>query len=705
MGGIWSAILAVMGIGALAAAVAPAPAQALGKLDGPWAGRMQCGQNNSYRDSMENPFTGKVKFEGTLGFVVTGSRMISGKINPGVEVDLDLGEFEIDETGTLRFDGTYEIFRGNEREYHFKGRLVSGVLNLWFENSGGGSGCKAKLHQRTYGALKRAEAAKAAAGSNPDTARPVAQADARAEKARKSAAAPVPAQAAGALDGTWKGPMACGGKFSYEDSPDKPYDGKTTFSRESLMRIAGNKVTFLKAATPKGRPKLNLSRGDIGPGGRLRVEGSFVSKHSDKTFSYSFKGKVENGAIVLWGKLNEPDRGCRVVYRRVETGSTQVAAAASRNAELEAQRKVDRQKAAAANARAEAARKAADAERKKLAAEIAALRKAQEARKREQAALQPTMRSKTAGAGGSPLQRQLATLKNLLNQGLITEKQYKAKQQVLLNRFVGAGPSKTAASLSTGPGGPAGQVQIEKNLAKYQGIEFGKYFALVIGNNEYKYLPKLKTARNDARAVAESLRKSYGYEVTLLEDANHGTILDAFDVLREKLTDQDNLLIYYAGHGWLDEAGNEGYWMPTDAKPNRRRNWISNASITTTLKALNAKHVLVMADSCFSGALVRGIKVKDTTPDYVRRMAEKRARLVITSGGLEPVADSAGGGHSPFATAFLDVLNGNNGVLDGTDLFSRMRRPVMLKADQTPAYADVRKAGHEGGDYLFVRRK
>jgi len=30
---------------------------------------------------------------------------------------------------------------------------------------------------------------------------------------------------------------------------------------------------------------------------------------------------------------------------------------------------------------------------------------------------------------------------------------------------------------------------------------------------------------------------------------------------------------------------------------------------------------------------------------------------------------------------------------------------VMLKADQTPAYADVRKAGHEGGDFLFVRRR
>ncbi len=83
----------------------------------------------------------------------------------------------------------------------------------------------------------------------------------------------------------------------------------------------------------------------------------------------------------------------------------------------------------------------------------------------------------------------------------------------------------------------------------------------------------------------------------------------------------------------------------------------------------------------------------------------KKLGAIHTSGGLEPVADKSGGNHSPFASVFLDVLNSNNGVLDGTKLFNKMRRPVMPKADQTPAYADVRKAGHESGDFLFVRRR
>jgi len=249
------------------------------------------------------------------------------------------------------------------------------------------------------------------------------------------------------------------------------------------------------------------------------------------------------------------------------------------------------------------------------------------------------------------------------------------------------------------------QRQEEAQRNKFANINFGKYHALIIGNNEYKHLKKLKTANADATAIASLLRESYGYKVQHLANATRSEIFDALDEYRETLTENDNLLIYYAGHGWLDEAGEQGYWLPVNAKPNRRNNWISNASITSTIKALEAKHVMVVADSCYSGTLTRGVKIRESSPDYVSQMAEKRARLVLTSGGVEPVADNGGSGHSPFASVFLDVLKENKSVIDGTQLFTKMRRPVMLIADQTPEYSDVRKAGHEGGDFLFVRRK
>ena len=144
-----------------------------------------------------------------------------------------------------------------------------------------------------------------------------------------------------------------------------------------------------------------------------------------------------------------------------------------------------------------------------------------------------------------------------------------------------------------------------------------------------------------------------------------------------------------------------------DAKPKRRSRWVSNATITDTLKGLSAKHVMVVADSCYSGTLTRAADVgtRKRKGDYWKKMASKWARVAITSGGLEPVADKGGGKNSPFAKAFIDVLLDNVSIMDGVQLFGKMRRPVMVAADQTPQYADVRNAGHDGGDFLFVRKK
>jgi uncharacterized caspase-like protein len=234
-------------------------------------------------------------------------------------------------------------------------------------------------------------------------------------------------------------------------------------------------------------------------------------------------------------------------------------------------------------------------------------------------------------------------------------------------------------------------------------IDFGGYHALVIGNNDYNDLPRLKTAINDARDVAENLRELYGFEVRIIVNGTRRDIISELDRLRIQLTEKENLLVYYAGHGYFDKLANRGYWLPVDASYETSAEWISNADITDKLKALRAKHVMVVADSCYSGTLTRGIKIKHRSPDYYLRMSHKRARTVLTSGGFEPVIDSGGGEHSVFAQAFLDALRANEGIMDGTQLFSQLRRPVMLNAPQTPQYSDIRFAGHEGGDFLFVR--
>lgn len=246
-----------------------------------------------------------------------------------------------------------------------------------------------------------------------------------------------------------------------------------------------------------------------------------------------------------------------------------------------------------------------------------------------------------------------------------------------------------------------------KSFAAHQSkIDFGSYHALVIGNDEYRHLRDLKSAKIDAVEVTRVLKNNYGFRVELLLDASRTRILLALNQLRSQLTAKDNLLIYYAGHGWLDKEGDEGYWMPVDAERQNTVNWVSNSSITTMIKAMKAKHVLIVADSCYSGKLSRGIHVIDRSSDYLSRISQKRARSVLSSGGLEPVLDSGGkSNHSVFASAFLDALNENKNVMDATELFSKIRRPVILNSDQTPEFSDIRKAGHDGGDFIFYRRE
>ena len=249
------------------------------------------------------------------------------------------------------------------------------------------------------------------------------------------------------------------------------------------------------------------------------------------------------------------------------------------------------------------------------------------------------------------------------------------------------------------------RLAVLEKFSEVADVEFGDYHALVIGIEDYKHLPKLQTAVADAKGVAKVLEKDYGFRVTLMVNPSRLDIIDAFDELRDTLGYKDNLLVYYAGHGWMDEETNRGYWLPVDAKPGRRGRWVSNITLTDTLRGLQSKHAMIVADSCFSGTLVRAASVGLKGGDYWRRMADKPARVAITSGGLEPVADKGGGNHSPFAKAFIEALQSNEVVIDGSTLFNEIRRPVMVSAKQTPQYSDVRDAGHDGGDFLFVKRR
>lgn len=255
----------------------------------------------------------------------------------------------------------------------------------------------------------------------------------------------------------------------------------------------------------------------------------------------------------------------------------------------------------------------------------------------------------------------------------------------------------------------------ERTLA---GMNFGRYYAIVIGNQNYQTIESLQTPKYDAERATRILADKYGFIVQMLEDANDVTMLKAINDLNAVLKPEDNVLIYYAGHGTrLQSAkGENGYWLPVNAEaPPKDTYWVPNEQITGHLGRLSAKRVLVVADSCYAGLLSTDpsyLFLNDKVAysrDYIKYKLPKRSRLLLSSGGDKPVLDEGSGGNSVFAGAFLDALETNTGIMSAPELFTRISKRVEVAAAknkfvQKPEFKSIKGAGHEVGDFFFVPR-
>ncbi len=247
--------------------------------------------------------------------------------------------------------------------------------------------------------------------------------------------------------------------------------------------------------------------------------------------------------------------------------------------------------------------------------------------------------------------------------------------------------------------------QFRKRLRR----DLGTFNALVIGNNNYANHETLKTASADAKGVADVLRNRYGFNVSLLLDATQVEIVQEFANLTEKLNKNDNLLIYYAGHGVVTPDGN-GHWLGIDSSASPDASWIGNNQVSDFISEMNAKHVLVVADSCYSGTLsgaaIRPIPLEVDDQDLLF-ISRVRARTVLTSGGLQPVLDDGGEGNSIFGGAFIRAISSNADVMEGYRLFETVEREVetrsrLAQLRQSPEYTAMKYAGHEGSEFFFL---
>lgn len=258
----------------------------------------------------------------------------------------------------------------------------------------------------------------------------------------------------------------------------------------------------------------------------------------------------------------------------------------------------------------------------------------------------------------------------------------------------------------------------EQDARTFKNINFGRYFALIIGNQDYLYLEDLYSPHKDALRIKNILEQQYGFSSVMLSDASEKEILNAFDDLYEQIGPEDNLLVFYAGHGNLTESENQkrkrGYWLPSNAAPDGLINWISNSVISDHLDRIRARSVMVVADSCFAGNLASerssfllGGMSADLSAASIKQGISRRSRIVISSGGESPVLDGMAGDHSIFANALIHVLENNQAVLRDNMLFAQLAVNVRksareLEVEQTPEMRPIRAAGHEGGDFYLI---
>lgn len=233
-----------------------------------------------------------------------------------------------------------------------------------------------------------------------------------------------------------------------------------------------------------------------------------------------------------------------------------------------------------------------------------------------------------------------------------------------------------------------------------------KYYAILIAEKDYDdpAIPDLQNPVKDAKELKSILESKYTFNsanIDTLYNRSREDIMQAIVQRCNSLAENDNLLIFYAGHGIAekDKFGDvDGYWIPSSARKNLNASYISADDINKAIKRSNAKHILVIADACFSGAFTRSLPA-DASKD-IKKQYGVSSRKVMASGNLEPVPDN-----SKFLYYLKKSLNENTEkYITAKELFDSFYKAILNNSDNLPQYAAIKNTGDEGGEFIFIKK-
>lgn len=253
---------------------------------------------------------------------------------------------------------------------------------------------------------------------------------------------------------------------------------------------------------------------------------------------------------------------------------------------------------------------------------------------------------------------------------------------------------------------PESEVLVLDNEVIFESVGKAKYHALIIGNNNYQdpNLNDLDQPISDATKLYNVLTTKYTFDkenVTFIKDATRRDMIAALDKLSNTLTHNDNLLIFYAGHGDWNESKEIGSWLPVDAERDITVNWFKNSAVQEYIEIIDSKHTLLITDACFGGGIFKTRAAFDDADRSINNLYKYESRKAMTSGMLNEVPDK-----SVFMENLIERLNDNEQkYISSSDLFMQFRNNVMNNSNNSPQYGTVHNTGDKGGDFIFIRRE
>ena len=235
----------------------------------------------------------------------------------------------------------------------------------------------------------------------------------------------------------------------------------------------------------------------------------------------------------------------------------------------------------------------------------------------------------------------------------------------------------------------------------------GKFYALLIGCSDYTDpsiadLGGLPVA--DAEALAKVLKENYTFDaanVNVLKSPTRRELVIALDEMSKKVKPEDNVLIFYAGHGHYEDDNDIGYWLPKDAEVSNSANWLYNDQLVAAMRKIKSLHTLLISDACFSGSIFKNRSISLTgATDVIKKKYQLPSRKAITSGTLKTVPNK-----SVFIKYLLDRLEKNKDkYYSSATLFQAIETPVGNNSSSLPQFGVIQNVGDEGGDFIFIRK-